>query len=1103
MTPQLPPHRVQLALHKVPRARAVRRLTAVVLAALVLAALLPAAPLYAQEGSPAPAATATALVAPWVLPDANGSRVGWDAGGALAAAAGAQGVAPAGLSVDAVAGMLGEGFPRQRYQGYDLPLQTMTLQLPLGVPAALEVRGVIAVDLAPGTLTPGAPALPTVIVDEGQPEPEAKETVALPTAPIFILRSGRLGDVQIVVLALSPYYTENGGLKLATAVDAWVPGAQPLAGPAWDLVAKPEPNPIFAAAVEAATAAADDPARAVEAAALGASVQDAVAALAIPAAIDGTTFNPAALDQSDTTVRIVVSQPGMQSVPRAALAALVPAYQGAAFNTLKVTRKGVEVPVQLVGADELRFYVAGPLGDRWNSTDVHLITINAADPSPLMAQRTVAGMTSGAASFVLEPGFWVKNNPFSYATAPNWPGADGDRYFAGEASYYPAGSTAEGVEKRSSVTVDLAVEGGLKWGSSLPLAAGTVSTYTLTLGAKRANSGASPKYELQVAWTEAGVAKLQNLDVTIPEGPAPTYSWPDAVQVSFALPTAVTSFTLSHRPGSLASAALLDSVSLLRTARLELGGKGARFQAPAGVAALRWVGAPSAQLYDVTDGAAPVVLSGANGNGFTDSVAQRRYLVAGTGTLLQPALQKPTAFAFNGLTPSDALYIIPSAEYLAPLQQLLTLRQGQGYRTSVINVNALYDSYSFGWVDPYAIRRFLQQAWSVPAWQDKLLSTVLVGDGTVDIKGFEGKTRSFQLIPPFMADDADPWLDEVACDPCFGQLNDPDPALGLGENPHLGDVQNPLDPNTKQDLFVPEVWIGRFPVNSVEELTALITKIVNYEKAPAASNPSPLPGWRGRILYVTDNVWKPLNPGVAGTDIVQDKAGNFEYVSNHLRALNPSVTADAVMSEYWSPRIYYAPYPEKPVGTEIGSWRVQDPDQIPNRLESEVSKGVSVLIYNGHANHYYMGNVENGPAVREAVLQIQDPESLFTNQLQPFVMLAMTCEAAQFIKPTNSGRVATEAFILDPDGSAVAVWGPTGQSDAHSHDMLQAGFFSRLYSENNKSIRIGELTDAGYIAVSVAQSQTYVLRTFVLFGDPLTRLKPQYNRDVMMPIVAR
>ncbi|MGL4648461.1 MAG: hypothetical protein ACRC1H_03560, partial [Caldilineaceae bacterium] len=111
------------------------------LVSLVLTTLLPAAPAYAQEPAP-PVAQAT----PWLLPDAAGVRVGWDANGALAATAATTGATPNALSADAVATALG-GFPRQRYQGYDLPLRVISLRLPLGAPVNLEVRGVQAIDL--------------------------------------------------------------------------------------------------------------------------------------------------------------------------------------------------------------------------------------------------------------------------------------------------------------------------------------------------------------------------------------------------------------------------------------------------------------------------------------------------------------------------------------------------------------------------------------------------------------------------------------------------------------------------------------------------------------------------------------------------------------------------------------------------------------------------------------------------------------------------------------------------------------------------------------------------------------------------------------------
>jgi hypothetical protein len=1052
---------------------------------LVLALLLPAAPLRAQEAPPAqPAPT------PWVVAADGGAQLGWDANSTLSAA----GVSPASLSGDGVAAALGAAFPRLRYQGYDLPMQLVTLRIPPGAQPAVALRGLQAVDLPAGAIVPGAPDLPPVIVEEGQPEPESRELIALPSAPAFVVRSGMVGDNAFVVIALSPIYSEGGQARFATALDAFVPGAAPLDGPLWQYTLKPEPDPIFA---EALAAASDDPALAAEAASLNAAVDAAVAAMAPPAIIEGSTLDPAALDASDTRVFVIVDKPGLQSITRAALTAQNGAYDSAPLSSLQITRKGVKVPVHVIGANEIRFYVES-VGDRWNSTDVHVVTINAADPSPFMGGRVVTPATPGEASRVFERGLWVKNVGGVFGYTPQHAGADGDRYFSGRVVYPPNPNRPE----ENSVVATLTAAGGLQFGATLPPATGP-STYTFALSPVQVRQGASPtSYTLNV--------KLDSTNVSLPVGPfpyTPTGTWPD-FNTTATLPTneRPTTLTISHGPTAAPSAVLIDSISMVRPVRLNLGGAGARFQTAPGQTELRWQNTPTAAVYDVTDPAAPIYLTGAKADtGFVDTLAERRYLVPGSGSSHQPALRKPVPFAFAGVPKANALYIVPASEsplapngYTLALKPLLDLRNRQGYRTAVVNVQALYDAYSYGWSDAFAIRRFLQQAYTAPTWRDAnnrpiLRSAVLVGDGTVDPKNFEGKGKNLQLIPPFIAQGVDPWLGEAACDPCYGQLTDPDPNLypTLGENPHLGD-----DPVHGQ-WFSAEVWIGRFPVNSASELTSVVAKLVQYESVS-----TPYYAGRSRILYVTDNTYK--TEGLKEDDRItgRDPAGNFEAVSNEVRHLNPA----AIGSDGggMAPRIYYAPFPQRPVDTEIGAWRVSNADNLLPAMKREIEgAGVAVLLYNGHANHFNMGTTEvPGAAGRRSVIEFNDIFSL-SNSDKLFAMLTMTCEAAQFTKPTDSGTAVAERFFIDTDGSAMAVWGPTGQSTASSHDALQTGFFERLFAARGAYLRMGELTDAGFQEVLFqAPVNSYVLRTFVFFGDPLTRLRyDQLDRQLQVPTV--
>ena len=64
--------------------------------------------------------------------------------------------------------------------------------------------------------------------------------------------------------------------------------------------------------------------------------------------------------------------------------------------------------------------------------------------------------------------------------------------------------------------------------------------------------------------------------------------------------------------------------------------------------------------------ALPVVLTGANANGFADTQAARSYLLAGETTLHTPAVEsfKPVSLAGKG---AQAVYIVPDDSYAAHL----------------------------------------------------------------------------------------------------------------------------------------------------------------------------------------------------------------------------------------------------------------------------------------------------------------------------------------------------------------------------------------------------------------------------------------------------
>ncbi len=197
------------------------------------------------------------------------------------------------------------------------------------------------------------------------------------------------------------------------------------------------------------------------------------------------------------------------------------------------------------------------------------------------------------------------------------------------------------------------------------------------------------------------------------------------------------------------------------------------------------------------------------------------------------ALHTPVNFGDVGA--ANAIYISPKW-FAEELQPLLTLRQSQGYVPLFVDVQAIFDVYGYGYRSATAIRNFLRARTD---WQNtqRQLSVVLVGDGTYDPYGYEGKRLS-DLIPPYMAD-VDPYLIEAPCEPCIAQLNGDDPVTGDNRAQGREQVTN---------WFAADIWLGRFPVRDEGELTTVVEKIVSYETAPGGNEP-----WRRQQVYLADN----------------------------------------------------------------------------------------------------------------------------------------------------------------------------------------------------------------------------------------------------------
>ncbi len=245
-------------------------------------------------------------------------------------------------------------------------------------------------------------------------------------------------------------------------------------------------------------------------------------------------------------------------------------------------------------------------------------------------------------------------------------------------------------------------------------------------------------------------------------------------------------------------------------------------------------------VVDITEPARPVLLTAsavADGWQFTpiDWTGPRRYFACGENGLLTPgAPTLHTGLSFTDLrTPGHkADYIVITARELRPwATQLAAIHAGEvreQYRldTLVATVEEIYEEFSGGVADPYAIRAFLRYAYE--SWQDPLPTLVaLFGDGDYDYRNISG--RSNNLVPTIQLDGRDD-IDSRSADDRFVYLD-------------------PIDPGN----YLPDMGIGRLAVSTPENAATVVEQVRLY-----MVNPEP-GAWRQRVLLAADDPVRPNN----------------------------------------------------------------------------------------------------------------------------------------------------------------------------------------------------------------------------------------------------
>ncbi|HVN31768.1 MAG TPA: C25 family cysteine peptidase, partial [Thermoanaerobaculaceae bacterium] len=362
-------------------------------------------------------------------------------------------------------------------------------------------------------------------------------------------------------------------------------------------------------------------------------------------------------------------------------------------------------------------------------------------------------------------------------------------------------------------------------------------------------------------------------------------------------------------------------------------------------------------------------------------------LAVGVGGVQHPVgavPNRPTSWhlASNGAD----LVIVAHRSLLSALEPLRALRESQGLKVAVVDVESVFDEFAFGVKGPQAIRDLLAHAKAT--WTRPPRYLLLAGDASYDPRNY--LYGYADLVPTKLVDIV---YMETASDDWFADF----------------------DSDGIADLAV-----GRIPVQSAAEAATVVGKLVTYDGGPQF----------GRVLLLAD---------------ANDEDNDFEGLSAQVKAVLPG-------------KVYVSEVLRGQVGDAAAK----------SELASQLIHGQTLVNYLGHGSiAMWHGNL----------LTAEEARTL-SNYYYPFVV-SMTCLNGFFHDPHQE---SLGEGLLEGPGGAVAVWASSGLTESKAQVTIDEALIRLLFSGTTT---LGDATKAA----KAATSDMDVRRSWILFGDPTTKLR--------------
>jgi hypothetical protein len=343
----------------------------------------------------------------------------------------------------------------------------------------------------------------------------------------------------------------------------------------------------------------------------------------------------------------------------------------------------------------------------------------------------------------------------------------------------------------------------------------------------------------------------------------------------------------------------------------------------------------------------------------------------------------------------------------------------------VVDVEDIFDGFSYGISTPYAIRDFLSHAygsWTPPSPRYVLL----LGDGSNDYKD-NRNVGTITYVPVYLT--VTPYMGETISDDWFAQIRGDDATADL--------------------------HIGRLPAATSDQARVMVEKILSYEASPNTKT------WEKKVLLVSDNQ-------------TEEYEAVFEQMNETVASLLPTGFASPIrgyLNDYGAVEDLTAEIKER---INEGVLLVHYSGHGSNQIWA------TERIFEHGNPPYYRQDVAD--CVNPGKYPVVVVMSCLTGYFGDPEALASSCLAEALLRPKDA-----QGTLLETRG-AVAALMPTGMTTTEGQEILDQALFEAIFAEDIRNLG-DAVSFAKEILLSQGSQYEDVSETFVLFGDPAMTLK--------------